>query len=604
MKWTRHLNLIILITSVIGTTAAVATSSNAALSNTGLDYIKSETCSFAVSVHQLRLCIDGLNPDVGQTAQPVKEALISCRLDYKKISFFLDYFYPQQGKLFNGPPKKEVEEPYMEYEDPQSFQQIESILFEPAPQTHKKTLQNLALVLDESAAGLNSLYYYLSPSETQLTESLHLELIRIMTLYITGYDAPELKTGVLETRSSLESFSFMARQIFRPVSADARRLDSLTQRAIFFTHSADFDHFNRLTFLTQYALPMEEQLKKCAKYYGFQISSTPFINSNARNLFQGPSKDPGVNPSSAEIKLGQQLFYDKTLSGNNLRSCASCHQPDKFFTDRLVANRQINSPDLLRRNTPTLLYASDQSAQFWDGRASTLSEQIRDVLTNSQEMAATIPEIKQRLLKNPAYGTAFHDSVSLPKIEEALSAFLRTLRPMNSTFDRFMGGDLQALSADQKKGFNLFMGKAQCGSCHFAPVFNGSIPPLFNRTEYEVLGVPGLSAQAKYIPDSDLGRYDFYPVILYKGAFKTPTVRNVAQTGPYMHNGRFKSLKDVLEFYNRGGGTGIGLATPEQTLSKKPLHLSPTEVREIITFLKALTDDLNVDKKYLPHGTK
>ena len=208
----------------------------------------------------------------------------------------------------------------------------------------------------------------------------------------------------------------------------------------------------------------------------------------------------GKKPSDTLINLGRKLFFEKTLSGNNIRSCATCHQPDKYFTDQLIANRNINDSRPLRRNTPTLFYVSDQSSQFWDGRAPTLSEQINDVLTNPEEMNASIPEIKKRLIQNPIYQSLFPDSVTLVQIETALSAYLRTLQPMNSAFDRYMAGDHQALTIAQKKGFNLFMGKAQCGTCHFAPIFNGSTPPFFNRTEYEVLGVPGLSSSSfKYL---------------------------------------------------------------------------------------------------------
>ncbi len=136
------------------------------------------------------------------------------------------------------------------------------------------------------------------------------------------------------------------------------------------------------------------------------------------------------------------------------------------------------------------------------------------------------------------------------------------------------------------------MGKAQCGTCHFAPVFNGSTPPFFNRSEYEVLGVPGIRKASTKLPDEDLGRYEHIPVSPYRGAFKTPTVRNAAHTEPYMHNGRYKTLRAVLDFYNQGGGTGIGLVSPEQTLSNKKLQLSKTEINDIISFLESLTDNL------------
>ena len=207
-------------------------------------------------------------------------------------------------------------------------------------------------------------------------------------------------------------------------------------------------------------------------------------------------------------------------------------------------------------------------------------------------MNASFAEIKTRLSQIPEYRSLFRDSLTLLQIENALAAYLNTLQPMNSPFDRFIAGDQQALTPQQKNGFNLFMGKAQCGTCHFAPVFNGSTPPFFNRSEYEVLGVPGLTASVKKTADTDLGRYERYPVSVYRRAFKTPTVRNAAKTGPYMHNGSFKTLRDVLDFYNEGGGAGIGLASPEQTLSEKKLHLSQEEISDIIAFIGSLTDNL------------
>jgi cytochrome c peroxidase len=592
MNLKRYLELTVIIIAVTIFASAIGPPTTQKPADTVFEYIKCQTSTFAVYVHNLRLSIDAIDPSDRRSTQPVTKTLKSCRLQYKKISFFLDYFYPQQGKLFNAPAKKEVEEPYVEYEESQSFQQIESILYGPNPQNNKTTLKNLAIVLDESAADLPALYFGFSATNAQLTESLHLELIRIMTLYITGYDAPELKTGILETRSSLESISSMVKLLFQPATAETEVFDSMVKRAIRFTQPPDFDHFNRLFFLTRYAIPLEEQLNKCIVYYDWQLSTAPALNYKARNLFQGEYHVAGIKPSDSLIDLGRKLFFEKALSGNNARSCASCHQPDKYFTDQIVANKKLNNTGLLRRNTPTLFYVSDQSSQFWDGRVASLSEQISEVLTNPDEMNASIPEIKQRLTQIKRYKSLFKDSVTLTQIEAAISAYLCTLQPMNSPFDHYIAGDHQALTSAQKNGFNLFMGKAQCGTCHFAPVFNGSSPPFFNRTEYEVLGVPGLGPTIKNIPDKDLGRYEHFPISSYKGAFKTPTVRNSARTGPYMHNGRFNSLLQVLDFYNRGGGSGIGLSSPGQTLPSKPLHLSKQEINDIVSFLSALTDDI------------
>ena len=162
---------------------------------------------------------------------------------------------------------------------------------------------------------------------------------------------------------------------------------------------------------------------------------------------------------------------------------------------------------------------------------------------------------------------------------------------MDSPFDRYIRGDKQAMNDMQIKGFNLFMGKAKCGTCHFPPYFNSLLPPLFDVSETEVLGTPRTDQLQRPARDNDLGRYDLYQIRFYQQAFKTPTVRNAQKTAPYMHNGAFKSLETVLEFYNKGGGNGIGLTTAEQTLPDEALSLTPSEMHQIIQFINALTDD-------------
>ena len=142
-----------------------------------------------------------------------------------------------------------------------------------------------------------------------------------------------------------------------------------------------------------------------------------------------------------------------------------------------------------------------------------------------------------------------------------------------------MRGD-QRLSANEEKGFNLFMGKAKCGSCHFMPIFNGTVPPMFNTTESEVLGIPADNKFSKI--DADGGRYDLHKISELKLAFKTPTLRNVALTAPYMHNGVFATLEEVIEFYNEGGAEGKGIALENQTLPAEKLHLSEVEIQQII----------------------
>jgi cytochrome c peroxidase len=294
------------------------------------------------------------------------------------------------------------------------------------------------------------------------------------------------------------------------------------------------------------------------------------------------------------IGLGRQLFFESGLSGNNKISCASCHDPAKHFTDALPQSVAFDGHSHVQRNAPSLLYAGFQYQQFWDGRAKSLEDQVRDVINNPQEMSGSDKTLIALLNRKPEYKAVFNktfpelkDSVTnVDKVAVSIAEFIRSLNPRNSRFDQYIKGDTTALNTKQVKGFNLFMGKAQCGTCHFAPLFNGLTPPFYNLTEVEVLGTTKTDNLEKPEADADLGRFNIFPISFYEKAFKTPTVRNVSATGPYMHNGAFKTLEAVVEFYNKGGAIGLGLPMSNQTLSAASLNLSKEEVNDIVQFLQ------------------
>ena len=182
------------------------------------------------------------------------------------------------------------------------------------------------------------------------------------------------------------------------------------------------------------------------------------------------------------------------------------------------------------------------------------------------------------------------DSIPPVYIQNSLAVFVRSLNPFNSRFDTYMRGDKKSLTLEEIAGFNLFMGKAKCGTCHFVPLFNGTVPPDYQRTESEVLGVT-VSADLKNAKiDTDLGRGAHNRFPQWQHAFKTSTVRNIAKTAPYMHNGAYKSLQELMEFYNEGGGAGLGLDVANQTLAADKLNLTPAETGLVIKFMKSLTD--------------
>jgi len=227
-------------------------------------------------------------------------------------------------------------------------------------------------------------------------------------------------------------------------------------------------------------------------------------------------------------------------------------------------------------------------------RKDDLEGQSSDVITNKEEMHGDLKTIIVKINQNKNYQLAFAKIFKTDKIEEwqlqnLLASYIRSLATFSSDFDEYMRGNKNAMTEKQKTGFNLFMGKAQCAICHFLPLFNGTVPPNYKKTEQEVLGVAENSSNKKL--DSDLGRGKFHETVAFlQNSFKTPTLRNISKTAPYMHNGGYRTLQEVMEFYNQGGGKGFHLKVENQTLSDAKLNLSQTEIDEIIEFLNALTD--------------
>ncbi|HEY4287611.1 MAG TPA: cytochrome c peroxidase [Puia sp.] len=556
-----------------------------------MDYFTTQSRTFAASCTRLRKTLEAPNPSLPLARQQ----LIDCRCQYKKIEAFLEYFFRSSSTIYNRPPKFEAEEPDMEYQSPVGLQVIESLLYETHP--NHKNLLDQAKAVESSASDLPALLYNFKASDPQLLESLRLELIRIIALDITGYEAPLLKTGIRESRAALEAFALSLQPYLQdpghgncPGHADSLQY-FLDKTTTFLNRNQSFDSFDRLSFLKDAALPLQRQLSLLIHEKGLELNTNKALNYAAGDIFSpdallpAPGNTTATIPTAATaasdpslITLGRRLFSDSSLSTNNKKSCASCHNPERSFTDGRASSIAFDGRHHLDRNAPTLLYSSFQYNQFWDGRARTLEDQIRTVLYDTKEINADTASLTK------------HGGID--STIKALAAYVRSLHPMNSRFDQYLRGK-PTLTDKEKAGANLFMGKAQCATCHFIPLFNGLIPPYYAQTEFEVLGTTSTDNFTKIHLSPDLGRYKIYPFPFYKGAFKTPTVRNSAQTGPYMHNGAFHSLESVLEFYNKGGGAGLGLDVPGQTLSPSPLHLSNKEINNIILLIHTLTDTLN-----------
>jgi cytochrome c peroxidase len=298
---------------------------------------------------------------------------------------------------------------------------------------------------------------------------------------------------------------------------------------------------------------------------------------------------PAMPTDPAEVAFGARLFFDRRLSRGGVRACAGCHVPERDYADGLVAPASLEPGAPLRRNTPTLLYAPLEALLTWDGRVRTADRQALMVLHTRGEMGMTDADLERTIGATPR------------AIADALAAYeASALVPGTAPIDRFARGDQAALTADASAGLDVFAGKGRCARCHVPPVFGGSRPPDFTAPVFGVLGVPSAPGAASV--DGDRGSPGHAGSAgggsaggngggQGVGAFRVPTVRNVRGTAPYFHHGRYPTLEGVIDFYDRGGGKGLGLDVPNQDPEVRPLHLSPEERRVLLVFLRqALTD--------------
>jgi cytochrome c peroxidase len=369
-----------------------------------------------------------------------------------------------------------------------------------------------------------------------------------------------------------------------------------------FETAESFNSFDRYSFIKNRLQPMLSLWNQTVTDWNVEFPLKQKLNYGIESFYDAttfnmnafkPSHSPNISPEIAA--LGKDLFFDVSLSESGTMNCASCHQPEKAFTDGMRFSKD-NEGNFVQRNSPTLLYSGIQRAQFYDARVDNLENQVLDVINNEKEFHANTDMIIERLEQSEVYKKRFEalyrQGIDHKSVRNAIATYIRTLTPFNSKFDRNISGKEDTFTEEETLGFNLFMGKGKCATCHFAPVFNGTVPPYFAESELEVLGVPNSKAWENATVDDDLGRYYYAEVELKKHAFKTPTVRNISKTGPYMHNGVYDTLEEVLKFYNLGGGAGIGIELENQTLPPDPLELTPAEIKAIVAFMNSLEDQL------------
>jgi cytochrome c peroxidase len=349
-----------------------------------------------------------------------------------------------------------------------------------------------------------------------------------------------------------------------------------------------------------------------------------------------PVPIPADNPQTPEkIALGNKLFHDKRFSSTGEVSCATCHEQKKCFTDSPLRTsegiKRSGKPLTGTRNAPTVVNAVYFESMFWDGRSKDLEDQSQHPFINPVEMGLKDHQpILKIVRKDPEYVKGFEQvfgkkgpQVTMKEVMAAIAAFERTQVSGNSAFDRyFYGGDEKALSEAQKRGFDLFVNKGRCVSCHLIEQTQAT----FTDTRFHNIGVGinGIQADVPQLADaflrtrltneevdkkvladkrtSELGRFAIAKEFEGLGAFKTPTLRNVAVTPPYMHDGSLVTLKDVVDHYNNGGVTKKEDPVNDFLSSGiRPLDLTEQEVDDLVSFMEALTSP---EYASLPSGAR
>ena len=550
-----------------------------------------------------------LKPELDE--QLLKHHFLQARLLYKRFEWAAEYFTADLSKRLNGPPVEEVENADLldpaqaRGIAPMGLQVIEEEIFPNIDVKGIARLQNHIRQLQHNTGYLISYYNGQPLKDWRILDAAKLEIFRILTLGITGYDASLCLNSMEEASSALKSLQKVLS--FYGDSKDKRHLNQLISQAALYLHThTDFNGFDRAYFIRHYGNQMSTAIALLEdRLPGEKIIYNRMLNQNARTLFDKQafnvdafSPGPEWHYTPARALLGKRLFYDPHLSGTRTRSCASCHQPELAYTDGLPQPLALHdSAQLIARNVPTLLNAALQSNYFYDLSALTLEDQIAVVIQNPLEMDGSMEQVLKYLNQDSSYKAFFKKaypdskgSITKLSFTSALASYIKSLTLLNSRFDDYMQGNNNALNKEELQGFNLFMGKAKCATCHFMPLFNGTTPPKYIQTEAEVIGVP--SSISDTALDKDLGYYAIIGVEAYKHAFKIPTIRNIQKTAPYMHNGLYASLAEVLTFYNRGGGAGLGLKVPNQSLSTDSLGLSSQEQKAIISFMGSLQSDI------------
>lgn len=587
---------------------------------------RTDLLTLASAVDALDAAAAGADPEGATSMDSLRARHFAARRTFKNVEWLLAHRDEATVRTYlNGAPLPSVmpKIPEVVIRDPAGLQPIEEIVYDEALDTASaKTLRKLTTDLGAVVRQTEAFERGQRLTHAQVWGAARYGLIRIFTMGVTGFDTPGSGLALTESAVALDG-------IATGIAAYAPLMDASVAEALAAGFAegrtqllaSDFDSFDRVAFYRKVIAPLYRQLYEAQRALGIETPDETEDrpaqhNYDAGDLFADDflndfvfAGQPAVDPLfSRKRDLGERLFYDVNLSSSGKLSCASCHNPERAFTDGVAKSLGSDGQPVFR-NAPTLVGAVFAERYFADLREPQLSRQIRHVIQDKHEFATDYLTLINQLGTDSSYRQDFNrayadvDSayrLSAYSLGDALASFVRTLHSNSSPVDRYLRGETAQMAPEVRRGMNLFMGKAVCATCHFAPTWSGLVPPYYRESESEVLGVPTVwplpdtaSAKTRYL-DPDFGRFvsgrpeDGAPFFMF--SFKTPTVRNAALTAPYMHNGAIGSLREVVEFYKVGGGAGLGMEIPHQTLPFDELELSDGEVADLVAFMEALTD--------------
>jgi cytochrome c peroxidase len=576
------------------------------------------------TTERLLLSVNNWEKDLNQPWQTHKMHYNTLRDLYKSIETYVSYRYPELEKSLNGGPVPSIvtDVVILHKDQPHGLQVIEEIL---GNESHIDTqeLKNEWALLKVNLLKLQKSWEQFPLKVWEIFDANHQSISRMMSLGLTGFDSPVFLRSIRDSRIIIE-YAQKDLRLFEnwgnPNLFDAVH-EHLGKAQTVLTDELEFEELNRVDFYRNYLIPIQKTLRQwhfSTEYETYEETGAlpRAIQSKALHLFDTNYLNPYFTmrgkPShidNEQIKLGQILFFDPILSKSLKMSCASCHLPERAFSDGKITSIP-KKLDAKARNAPGLINSAFQGNFFWDLKSEDLNNQIMHVFEHANEFNTTPEEITQKLKQSDAYKmrfkkafSSFEEPISLGNIKSALEVYVRSLNALNAPFDRYLRSETNTIAPEVINGANLFLGKAACATCHFAPIFNGFVPPHYEESEGEIIGV--LDKPNGNQVDSDWGRFHLFErnysnADFIKGMFKTPGIRNIQYTAPYMHNGAFNTLEEVMEFYNHGGALGKGIDWPQQTLSSDSLHLSKQEINDVIAFMNSLSDTTNMGTTKFP----